>query len=315
MHGQLFEIFDTVAPSYFVLILVGFLFATTMGALWAKQVGQNPDVIVDLGLLSLIAGFAGARILHVFADGYFMDYVHLCTDPSLVDWHISKAECASEQYAGRWDAARNVCHPVETDCFAWANVFSGGFVFYGGLIGATAAAWWLFKRDRFPWYKAIDMGALMVPIGMGFGRLGCLLAGCCFGITSEGPLALRFPRWSPASSWQAREGLLDSHALPSLHVHPTQIYESAAAFAIAAFGILYFHGRKRYDGHVMVAFLTLYGIARFSLEFLRSDDRGGWILSTSQWISLGMLGAAFWLHRRRSRAVARKQLVPSAPNG
>src|SRR5690606_37047283 len=92
MRGSLFELFGTSFPSYFVLIVLGFLFATAMGALWARRVGQNPDVIVDLGLLSILTGFAGARVLHLFADGYLMDYVHLCTDPSLVDWHITRAE-------------------------------------------------------------------------------------------------------------------------------------------------------------------------------------------------------------------------------
>jgi phosphatidylglycerol:prolipoprotein diacylglycerol transferase len=303
MHGQLFEIFDTVAPSYFVLILVGFIFATTMGALWAKRVGQNPDVIVDLGLVALIAGFVGARVLHIFADGYLMDYVHLCIDPSKVSWHITEGECAGPSYKGVWDAGANVCHPTQTDCFAWANLLSGGFTFYGGLIAATACAYWLFKRDRFPLYKALDMGGMMVPIGLGFGRLGCLLAGCCFGTTTEGPWALVFPGSSPASDWQAKAGLLSHHLERSLPVHPTQIYESAAAFAISAFGVLYLHGRKRYDGQVFVFFLGAYGAARFGLEFLRSDDRGGIGLSTSQWISLLLIGGAVWLHRHCQQVV------------
>lgn len=305
MHGSLFELFGTSFPSYFVLILVGFLFATAMGALWARRVGQNPDVIVDLGLLSLICGFAGARVLHIFADGYFMDYVHLCTDPSQVDWFITQSECASPTYAGVWDQERQVCHPVEKNCFAWAQFWNGGFTFYGGLIGATLAAWWLFKRDRFPFWKATDMGGMMVPIGLGFGRLGCLLAGCCFGAPTDGPLGLTFPPSSPASDWQAREGLLDHHLLASLPVHPTQIYESAAAFALAAFGILYMHPRKRYDGHVFVAFLALYAMARFVIELVRSDDRGGFFgLSTSQWIALLMLALALALHRVRVRATS-----------
>jgi len=305
MHGGLFELFGTSFPSYFVLILIGFVFATAMGALWARRVGQNPDVIVDLGLLALICGFAGARVLHIFADGYFMDYVHLCTDPSQVDWHITRAECLSPAYAGTWDQARNVCHPIEKNCFAWAQFWNGGFTFYGGLIGATVAAWWLFKRDRFPFWKATDMGGMMVPIGLGFGRLGCLLAGCCFGTPTDSVLGLSFPPTSPASDWQAREGLLDNHLLASLPVHPTQIYESAAAFALATFGILYLHPRKRYDGHVFAVFLGLYAVMRFGIEFFRSDDRGGFFgLSTSQWIALLMVGLAMAIHRGRMRAVA-----------
>ena len=67
-------------PSYFVLLLSGFLLATVIGAVWAKRVGQNPDVVVDLGLAMVLAGVAGGRILHVLADGHLTDYVNLCID-------------------------------------------------------------------------------------------------------------------------------------------------------------------------------------------------------------------------------------------
>lgn len=77
MRPELFRFFDVSAPSYFMLLLSGFLFATTMGVVWARRIGENPDVIVDLGLFTLLVGGAGARILHVIADGYFWDYVHL----------------------------------------------------------------------------------------------------------------------------------------------------------------------------------------------------------------------------------------------
>ena len=92
MHPDLFELFGIGLPSYFVLLLSGFLFATAVGALWARRIGENPDVVVDLGIAMLLAGVLGARLLHVVADGYFWDYVHLCTDPSKVDWPLEKAE-------------------------------------------------------------------------------------------------------------------------------------------------------------------------------------------------------------------------------
>jgi phosphatidylglycerol---prolipoprotein diacylglyceryl transferase len=306
MHGQLFSLLGTDFPSYFVLIFLGFVFATTMGALWAKRVGQNPDVIVDLGLIALLSGFAGARLLHLFADGLFWDYVHACTAPELVNWPYTRSECISPGYGGTWDEAMQVCHPAEANCWAWAQFWNGGYTFYGGFIGATLAAWWLFKRDRFPFWKAIDMGGMMVPIGLGFGRLGCVLAGCCFGKHTDVSWALVFPARSPASEWQAREGMLDSHLLESLPVHPTQLYEAWAAFAIAAFCILFVHERKRYDGQVFAAFLTAYAVTRFSIEFLRSDDRGGlWLFSTSQWIGIGLVAAAYVVHRvGRQRAAA-----------
>ena len=105
MHPDLFQLAGVAFPSYFVLLLSGFLFATAVGALWARRIGESADVIVDLGLAMLLAGVAGGRILHVFADGYFWDYVHLCTDPSLVNWPLDRGECLSAAYDGVWDAA------------------------------------------------------------------------------------------------------------------------------------------------------------------------------------------------------------------
>src|SRR5437868_4040669 len=95
MRPELFRFFDVGFPSYFVLLLSGFIFATGLGVLWARRIGLNADVIVDLGLAMLLAGVAGSRILHVLVDGYFWDYVHLCTDPSAVSWPLDRAECVS----------------------------------------------------------------------------------------------------------------------------------------------------------------------------------------------------------------------------
>jgi phosphatidylglycerol---prolipoprotein diacylglyceryl transferase len=305
MHSRLFSLFDYTVSSYTVLVAFGFLLAATMGALWARRVGLNPDVIVDLGLGSVVLGLVGARLLHVVADGYFWDYVHLCTDPSKVAWPVLQGECL-HQLDGLWDAQANVCRPKQADCWAWAQIWGGGLTFYGGFIAATLGAWWLFRRDRFSLWKGLDMGGMMVPIGLGIGRLGCTLVGCCFGGVCDLPWALGFPGHSPASEWQFRQHLLDTPYAEALPVHPTQLYEAFAALAISAFTILYVHGRKRYDGQVFVVFLVLYACARSLIELWRSDERGGlgW-LSTSQWIGVGMLALAFAIHRTRGRRVHR----------
>lgn len=311
MHSRLFTIdlelfgsdYSIPFPSYFVLLLTGFLFATIMGVVWAKRVGQDPDVVVDLGLAMLLAGVAGGRILHVLADGYFMDYVHLCTDPSKVEWQITRAECVAN--GNVWHAVKGVCQPKEADCFAWAQFYTGGLAYYGGFIGASIAAWYLLKADKFPFWKAADMAGMVIPVGLGFGRMGCLLAGCCFGKTTDAAFALSFPAHSPASESQWKQKLLRSPSEASLPVHPTQIYESAASLAIAALLILYLHGRKRYDGHVFLAFVALYAIVRFGLEFLRADDRGGVLgLSTSQLIGLALIAGVVVLHRKLAPRLA-----------
>jgi phosphatidylglycerol:prolipoprotein diacylglycerol transferase len=301
MRPELFRLFDVGFPSYFVLLLSGFLFATALGVLWAKRIGMNPDVIVDLGLAMLLAGVAGSRILHVLVDGYFWDYVHLCTDPARVDWPLDRAECVSAAYDGIWDAAKGVCHPKHADCLAWAKFWAGGLTYYGGFIGATAAAVVLLRRDRFPFWKAADMAGFAVPMGLAFGRMGCLLAGCCFGSESNVPWALSFPPRSPASEEQAKDHLLESVRMWSHPVHPTQIYESAASLAIAAFLLLWLLPRKRYDGQIFAGFMVLYAVARFLVEILRRDARGGAVgLSTSQLIGLVLVGAAVAVHRLRA---------------
>lgn len=294
------------------MLVVGFVLATTLGALWAKRLGHDPDVIVDLGIVMLIAGLVGARIAHVLFDGFFWDYVHLCTDPSKVEWKISQAECLRQLEPdflgcgrtgtlGLWDAAKGVCRPAEADCFAAAAV-SGGLTYYGGFIGASIVGYFRLKRDGFPFFRAADMAGFAIALGLGFGRMGCLLAGCCFGLPLNAPWALVFPPFSSASEKQAQLGLLASSSHASLPVHPTQLYESAGALAISAFLLLFLHPRKRYDGQVFLAFVGLYAVLRFSLEFLRSDDRGGVLgLSTSQWISVLLCGLMVFAHRLLSR--------------
>jgi phosphatidylglycerol:prolipoprotein diacylglycerol transferase len=302
MHPDLFRFFGTSFPSYFVLLVSGFLFATASGVLWARRIGENADVIVDLGLAMLLAGVVGARLLHVVADGHFMEYVHMCTAPAMVDWPINRAECLSADYDGVWDAARSMCHPKSADCFAWAKFWAGGLTYYGGLIGASGAAWFILKRDKFPFWKGADMAGFAIPLGLAFGRMGCLLAGCCFGATCTLPWAVAFPGRSAASDEQFRDHLLPSAAMWSLPVHPTQIYEAVASLGISAFCLLFVSPRKRYDGQVFVSFIALYAIARFLLEILRRDDRGGFGgLSTSQGLGVALLAFAAVVHLVRGR--------------
>jgi phosphatidylglycerol:prolipoprotein diacylglycerol transferase len=311
MRPELFSALGVSFPSYFVLLLSGFLFATAVGALWARRIGENPDVIVDLGIAMLIAGVAGGRILHVFADGYFWDYVHLCTDPARVDWPISQTDCVSAAYDGVWDVAKAVCHPKTSDCFAWAKFWAGGLTYYGGFLGAGGAAWWLLKRDQFPFWKAADMAGFTVPLGLAFGRMGCLLAGCCFGSESELPWAFSFPPRSPASEAQFKAHELRSMSLWSHPVQPTQVYESAVALGIAAICLFIVHPRKRYDGQVFVVFVGLYATARFFLEYLRQDDRGGLLgLSTSQLIGVALVIVAAVVHWRLPSRAAELRSQP-----
>ncbi|MFO0693348.1 MAG: prolipoprotein diacylglyceryl transferase [Polyangiales bacterium] len=300
MFPTLLEVFGEPLPAYFTLLVLGFALATFLAARGATRLGLDREVMIDVGLYSLIWGVAGGRVLHVLADGYFWDYVHLCTDPSKVAWHITREQCTN--VAGIWDRAAEVCRPAERNCFAWAEFWRGGLAYYGGLVAALAFGTWFLRKERFPIGKGLDLVGMVLPVGLFFGRMGCFLGGCCFGVRHDGPLAVRFPAWSPASESQWREHLLSSPGLPSLPVHPAQLYEAIGCLGIGAFLFFYLHGRKRFDGQIMLAFLGLYAVLRFALEYVRADDRGGFAgLSTSQWISVVAVAAvaATWGWARR----------------
>ena len=308
MHPQLFKLFGEIsAPSYFVLLVAGFMFATAVGTLWAKRIGQDPDVVIDLGLAMLLAGAAGARIAHVLVDGYFWDYVHLCTNPR--DGGLAHHASGVLVAVVRGGVGRS----------AWLVPPHGGGLFrVGEVLGGRDDV--LRRVHRGVGRGVVSAEARPIPPsgrrrtwrgsrsrwGWGFGRMGCLLAGCCFGVGTHGSLGLSFPGNSPASESQFKLHLLPAMRMPSLPVHPTQIYESAVSLAIAAVLLMYVHGRKRYDGNVFVWFVVLYATARFVLEFWRADDRGWFALAVDLaarggWHWVIGAGALHW-HLRKSRA-------------
>ena len=303
MFPTLAEIFGEPIPAYFTLLLIGFAIATWLSAHLAKQEGIDPNTFIDLGLFSVILGVLGARALHVLADGYFWDYVHLCTDPTQVAWQITPVQCREAE--GVWDSVREVCQPSARDCFAWAAFWRGGLAYYGGLIVAAIFGLWFLKRERVPVRQGVDIAGIAICVGLIFGRIGCFLGGCCFGVHTEHAFGLRFPPFSPASESQWREGILTASSLESLPVHPTQLYEALGCLTIAAF-LLWLRPRKRFEGQVMLAFIGLYAILRFVLEFWRADERGEILgLSTSQALGIpaAVLVAILWTRWRKNPVV------------
>jgi phosphatidylglycerol:prolipoprotein diacylglycerol transferase len=285
------EVFGEPVPAYFTMLMLGFAVAIYSVVRWAKKVGVDHQSVIDCGLASILGGILGGRLLHVLADGYFWDYVHLCTDPKLVGWHITQAQCRAAE--GVWDAAARVCRPAARDCLAWAKFYNGGLAYYGGLVFGAWGAAHVARRDGLPVLKLADITFIGVAFGLFAGRIGCFLGGCCYGLPTEHRFGLAFPAWSPASEGQFREGLLSHPGQPSLPVHPTQLYEALGCLAIALVLNAWGPRHKRFDGHIALAFLVLYAVLRFGLEFLRADDRGLFLgVSTSQWISIVIVGAA-----------------------
>lgn len=288
--------------SYFAMVTMGFIIGMVLIRRWAKLKGIDHRLMVDFVIWMAIFGVLGSRLLHVIADGHFMDYVHACTAPELVDWKVDGRECRAME--GIWDAARGVCHPARKNCWAWLDVTAGGFAFYGGFIAAALFSIYFIRKHRLPAGKIVDMSGWALMLGLGWGRMGCLLAGCCFGSRTDSSLGVVFPSFSAASRYHHDMGWLASYRQPSLPVHFVQAYSSLIGLAIAAFVYIWLRPRKRFDGQVFCVATGLYAVARFFLEFVRNDERGGLFgLSTSQLIAIGFLVflVFFWRRMKKQR--------------
>lgn len=158
------------------------------------------------------------------------------------------------------------------DFLRFSYLFFGGSVFYGGLLGGMAAGSLYIRKKKWEFSAYVDIMASTVPLFHVFGRLGCFLSGCCYGI-----------EFVPGITY--RHALVElANGVPRF---PVQLVE--AGFNLLLFLLLHRMFQKgNCRGRLFELYLLMYTPARFVLEFLRGDDYRGFFfrLSTSQWISL-----------------------------
>ncbi|MBU3179929.1 prolipoprotein diacylglyceryl transferase [Clostridium psychrophilum] len=147
-----------------------------------------------------------------------------------------------------------------------------GFVIYGAILGGILAVWLYSIKKGWNTLSVCDLLVPSLPLAQGFGRIGCFLAGCCYGRVTTLPIGVEFNN-SP-------------FAPANLHLYPTQIFSSVFDFILAIF-LLWYNRKERKKGRVFSLYLIIYSIGRFLIEYLRGDPRGNIsIFSTSQFISL-----------------------------
>ncbi len=167
----------------------------------------------------------------------------------------------------------------------------GGLVFYGSLLGGILGTWIGTKIAGCKMEAAIGAAVVYVPLGHAIGRIGCLLAGCCYGCAYDGPLAIHYANSIAGLS-------------PQQGYFPTQPLEALCNLGIF---LILRSMEKRNIGprKLLVAYLGLYSAVRFSVEMLRGDSLRGIYggISVSQWISLalGVGSGIFWLISSRKR--------------
>lgn len=154
-------------------------------------------------------------------------------------------------------------------------ITGNGFVVFGGIIGGILTVVGYCKIKKVNAIDYLDLMAPSVAIAQGFGRIGCLLAGCCYGRETTSPIGIVFSH--------------SQFAPNGVRLLPTQIIMSVGDFIIAAL-LLVYASKQRKKGQVACMYAILYSVGRFFVEFLRNDYRGSvGVLSTSQFIGLIVL--------------------------
>lgn len=173
---------------------------------------------------------------------------------------------------------------------------ASGMVFYGGLFGAILGVMIFCRVNHENTRSYLNAACCGFPVMHAFGRLGCALGGCCYGIEYHGILAIQYTQ---------------EHINPGISDHiadfprfPVQPMEAVLELAICALLVtIYLRTGDRYS--ISAIYLFVYGIVRFSDEFLRGDTiRGFWgPFSTSQWIALlSVIGVLLYALIKRRRA-------------
>ncbi|HEV2829309.1 MAG TPA: prolipoprotein diacylglyceryl transferase [Pyrinomonadaceae bacterium] len=262
MYPELFRIGSFPINTYGVFLALAFLCAILITVKLAARDGLPREKIYDLCLWMLLSSLIGSKLLMLFTEPEYRD------------------------------------NPMQLLSLDFLR--SGG-VFYGGLIGAIVAGYFLMRRYKLPWWKTADACAPGIAIGNFFGRQGCFAAGCCWGKTTSLPWGVKFSALG--------------HEITGVPVgvplHPTQLYESFVML-IVFFFLLWLHKRRFFDGQVILFYTLLYAVVRFTIEFFRDDPRGDLFglttttgLSTSQLISIVVgVGALVLLILRWRKASA-----------
>ncbi|MGA8430743.1 MAG: prolipoprotein diacylglyceryl transferase [Candidatus Sulfotelmatobacter sp.] len=179
------------------------------------------------------------------------------------------------------------------------STLQAGGVFSGGLIAAFIAAAWYVHRHHMPPLGTCDAFAPGLAFGHAIGRIGCFAAGCCYGKPTHHFWGVTFT--NPLANSITGTPL-------NVPLEPTQLFESAVELANFFF-LMWLLKRRKFDGEVFGAFLFIYGIARFFLEYLRDDPgRGsvfGGAITGTQLIAIGLVigGGLIWWWRPGSKTV------------
>jgi len=250
MHPDLFSLGPVTIHTYGLFLATGFFAGLLVATRLGRYQGIDPQKIMDMGFIMIIAGLIGSRLMYCIIN---------------ISYFIE--------------------NPIDI-----IKIWEGGLVFSGGLVGIAPAMAWYTRRHHLPLWRMGDIWAPAAAIGQGIGRIGCLMAGCCYGRPT-------------GTKWGVVFTNPESLAPLNIPLHPTQIYSSISGFII--FIILFrLYKNRKFDGQVFLWFLILHSTARLAIERFRGDDRGmffGTDMTTTQFVALLILiGSVITLFIRKS---------------
>jgi phosphatidylglycerol---prolipoprotein diacylglyceryl transferase len=271
----LFEVGGFTVTSFGLMMFMSFITGSWILSLQLKRRGMNPDIAWEVLAWVALAGVLGAKL-------YYMG----------LHWQ---------------DVVENPMREI---------LSRGGLVWYGGFIGGVSAYYWQVRKRGLPMATMFDAVAPALALAYAVGRVGCFLVGDDYGLPTDAWYGVAFPEGMPPSTAGNLRTYFNADipaSIPDwqvLAVHPTQLYEVAAALVM--FAILWkLSGRQLFTGQLFAVYLALYGFERFLVEFVRAKgDRYLFGLSTAQFASLFLVAAGFYLWQRRRRVA---QVAPVTP--
>jgi phosphatidylglycerol:prolipoprotein diacylglycerol transferase len=239
MHPILFSLGSFTVYAYGVLLAAAYLLGLQFALVRARARGLDGQRVMDLGIWIIISALVGAKLLLLIVD--FKTFTS---------------------------------NPREL-----LNLARSGGVFYGGLIAAVVVALLYLRRHKLPLWTTTDVFAPGVALGHIVGRIGCLMAGCCFGQPTSMPWGITF---------RDPQAFANSGTTLNVPLHPTQLYEAGAEALILVFLLVFERRGRPFPGRTFWSYMLLYGISRLIIEVYRGDSRGMVfdVLSTSQFVSI-----------------------------
>lgn len=249
MRPVLIQIGEFAIPSYGIMLVISFLCAILFVKKAAKKFNISPTIIENLAFYLMLGVIIGGRIFYV-----------------IFHW---------PQY--------------ENDILGIIRIWEGGMMFFGGFIGGFLAGMLYLKKQKIAILQVADIVAPAIALGVFFTRIGCFLNGCCFGIPSTLPWAVKFPPHCVAGG----------SPVGDLTLHPTQIYTSL--FGLALFFFLNNKLNKPHSrGEIFSFYLMFHGAFRFGINFIRYYENSAniWINHT---IALGLVAVGAIIFVRASQ--------------